>query len=364
VSTHPTPRETLLELLATRATDGLLPTEEARLATLLHAEPDLEPDYFELAAASVDLAVDAPLEAHPSALGEQILAGGLQWAGAQVGAQADLGHTGDDWQSDAPREVEPSRVAAEIEEPIERVVEPSASQAAQDQVAQDRATRDPATQDPATQDLAADDQAGNDREPPTVVSFRREEPIDTGAQQRRGFDWTRWAGWGLAAAMAGFTVGMRFLTPPVDTPPEVVVAQEPASQQLSAGQRKAELESTAGDLRRVAWTPTDHPLGTNVTGEVVWSDLAQEGYMTFRGLAWNDPTQRQYQLWVFDSGRSAERPVDGGVFDVPASASEVIIPIDAKLRVDEATLFAITLERPGGVVVSSREDLVLLGPVA
>ena len=55
-------------------------------------------------------------------------------------------------------------------------------------------------------------------------------------------------------------------------------------------------------------------------------------------------------------------PVDGGVFDVDSSGS-VTIPIDAKLKVDSPYLFAITVEKPGGVVVSSRERLALVAPV-
>ena len=46
------------------------------------------------------------------------------------------------------------------------------------------------------------------------------------------------------------------------------------------------------------------------------------------------------------------------VFDV-SSTGEVIVPIAAKLRVDDATLFAVTIERPGGVVVSKRERIVV-----
>ena len=76
----------------------------------------------------------------------------------------------------------------------------------------------------------------------------------------------------------------------------------------------------------------------------------------------NDPSRRQYQLWIFDKSRSAEKPVDGGVFDV-SSTGELIVPIDAKLAVTEAFLFAITAEKPGGVVVSDREDLLLLAQV-
>ncbi len=46
------------------------------------------------------------------------------------------------------------------------------------------------------------------------------------------------------------------------------------------------------------------------------------------------------------------------VFDV-SSTGEVIVPIAAKLRVDDATLFSVTIERPGGVVVSKRERIVV-----
>ena len=46
------------------------------------------------------------------------------------------------------------------------------------------------------------------------------------------------------------------------------------------------------------------------------------------------------------------------MFDV-TSAGEVIVPITAKLRVDDATLFAVTVEPPGGVVVSKREHIVV-----
>ena len=57
-----------------------------------------------------------------------------------------------------------------------------------------------------------------------------------------------------------------------------------------------------------------------------------------------------------------ERPIDGGVFDIPAGADEVIVPIDAKLRADNPAVFAITLEQPGGVVVSEG-PLLVVAPV-
>jgi anti-sigma-K factor RskA len=70
---------------------------------------------------------------------------------------------------------------------------------------------------------------------------------------------------------------------------------------------------------------------------------------------------RQYQLWIFDGGRDQRYPVDGGVFDVPTNATEVVIPIHAALPVLSAKAFAVTVEKPGGVVVSGRQHVVVLG---
>ena len=94
-------------------------------------------------------------------------------------------------------------------------------------------------------------------------------------------------------------------------------------------------------------------------GDVVWSDQRNSGFMRIDGLETNDPTVSQYQLWIFrgtDPG-AEPHPVDGGVFDV-LEAGEVIVPIDAKLDVGSAGLFAVTVEKPGGVVVSGRERIV------
>jgi anti-sigma-K factor RskA len=95
-----------------------------------------------------------------------------------------------------------------------------------------------------------------------------------------------------------------------------------------------------------------------VSGNAVWSDELQQGYMSLEGMPVNDPTKRQYQLWIVDPERD-EAPVDGGVFDV-VDAGMVRIPINAKLRVDEPQAFVITLEQPGGVVKSKQEVVVAL----
>jgi hypothetical protein len=108
------------------------------------------------------------------------------------------------------------------------------------------------------------------------------------------------------------------------------------------------------------WSATDDPAAGGAEGAVLWNPAEQAGLMRFRGLEANDPTVAQYQLWIFDAERDDRFPVDGGVFDVPAGAEEVLVPIRARLPVGEAVLFAITVEPPGGVVVSSRERIALV----
>ncbi len=115
------------------------------------------------------------------------------------------------------------------------------------------------------------------------------------------------------------------------------------------------------DTTVVAWAETGDPGGAGVTGEVFWSDELGTGFMTFHALPKNDPFTDQYQLWIFDPGHPAAYPVDGGVFD--SSGTDLTVRIDAKLRVLEPSLFAVTLEHSGGVVVSSRERLLLAATV-
>jgi anti-sigma-K factor RskA len=124
---------------------------------------------------------------------------------------------------------------------------------------------------------------------------------------------------------------------------------------ISPADGRAELLASTTAL---AWTATPDPAAKGASGDVVWSQAEQRGYMRFVGLAVNDPTAWQYQLWIFDATRDQAFPVDGGVFDV-TSTGEVIVPISAKLHVTDATLFAVTVEKPGGVVVSKRERIVV-----
>lgn len=111
----------------------------------------------------------------------------------------------------------------------------------------------------------------------------------------------------------------------------------------------------------------DPAAGTALTGKLYWSQARQEGYMRVKDLASNDPSREQYQFWFFDKSR--DYPVDGGVFNfadgqLDRATGEYIFPIDAKLTVREPTMFAVTVEKPGGVVVTKQERVVMIAKPA
>lgn len=135
-------------------------------------------------------------------------------------------------------------------------------------------------------------------------------------------------------------------------------------------QKRFELESErvkllayTKDVGQIPWATTKFPGVENVQGDVVWSNEKQQGYMRFTNLPPNDPKQSVYQLWIFDANQDEKYPVDGGVFEIAENKGQVIVPINAKLKVGKPTLFAITIEKPGGVVVSKRDKLILTAKV-
>jgi anti-sigma-K factor RskA len=150
--------------------------------------------------------------------------------------------------------------------------------------------------------------------------------------------------WSAAAAAAVIAVAGWWPRRAEPIEPQVVVA--PQAREL----RERLLAEPA--VLRVEAQGTE--LAKGAGGDVVWLGSAQQGWMRLVGLPVNDPRVEQYQLWIFDAEQ--QHPVDGGVFNVSASG-ELLVPIDAKLQVAKPTLFAITIEKPGGVVVSDRQRI-------
>nr|MBV6629617.1 anti-sigma factor [Oceanococcus sp. HetDA_MAG_MS8] len=113
---------------------------------------------------------------------------------------------------------------------------------------------------------------------------------------------------------------------------------------------------------QVAWSPTDDPASLPAeSGDIVWDPRRQKGVMRFTGLKPNDPRAEQYQLWIFDANRELH-PVDGGVFNIN-DQGEAYVAFEAKLPVGQAHLFAVTVERPGGVVVSDQGRIAVVAKV-
>ncbi len=174
-------------------------------------------------------------------------------------------------------------------------------------------------------------------------------------------------GWPLAFAAASVAAIAGWLPRLAPTPPPPPIVQEKIVEVAPPPpppptERLADLRTGAEDARAKTWTATDDPYLEKalVLGEVVWSNTAQEGYMVFRGLPANDPTEHRYQLWIFDQARDEAHPVDGGVFDIASAGGEAVVPIDPKLEVLEPKMFAVTLEGPNGVVVSKREHILVV----
>lgn len=153
-----------------------------------------------------------------------------------------------------------------------------------------------------------------------------------------------WSGW--IAAAASWLVLALALWP------------EPARDDRKPGPGPTTPPSAAAGWT-AALRPSDHPLAQGAGGELVWDQATQQGRLRLLGLAGVEPRQGVYQLWIFDARRDPRYPVDGGTFTVADPSRPTEVPIRARLAVAEPTLFAITLEPPGGVVVSDRQRIML-----
>ena len=173
-----------------------------------------------------------------------------------------------------------------------------------------------------------------------------------------------WLGWAAtAAASIALVATFLFNQQRISTmQAQIDEMRRPAPAAPSMAEKRDQMLREARDITRAEWTKGNVKEMESVSGEVVWSDEKQMGYMTFRGLPPNDPNREAYQLWIFEQANLEAHPKDGGVFNV-AENGEVIVPIEAKLKTISPKAFAITVEKPGGVVVSSREKIAALAPV-
>jgi anti-sigma-K factor RskA len=179
------------------------------------------------------------------------------------------------------------------------------------------------------------------------------------AQPKPSFWNWNWLGWAAAAAACIALAANLWMTRV--QPPEIVKAPE-VKEQLTPAQMRQKMIDAGGDVIRAKWAVGNDKNVKEIAGDIVWSDAKQAGYMRFQGLPANDVNKQTYQLWIFDETQDEKTPIDGGTFDI-GNGGDVIIPINAKLKASRPKMFAVTVERPGGVVVSKREKIAAIAKV-
>jgi hypothetical protein len=300
------PDEILIDLLIKQVTEGLSPAEQRELDVLDSPVASAYAADFERAAAAIALAGGAGAESLPPRLHARLEEQAQAFFASGGASAADTGG---------------GAAAARGVGPADKVVEL--------------------------------------RAPTPSAGADRSAAVPAGAA-RRGT-----AGWWVAAASLVLAM-FGWLRPPhptvapvASTPPPAPPVQLPAPPPTPAAERAALLARP--DSLKITLGATKDPGAAGMSGDVVWNPVTQQGFLHFVGLRPNDPQMHQYQLWIFDAARDQRYPVDGGVFDVPANQGEVVVPIRAALPVGSAKAFAVTIEKPGGVVVSGRQHIVALG---
>ena len=212
---------------------------------------------------------------------------------------------------------------------------------------------------------SADDYFKEFEEPFNVVKFTPR--VGTAAESIRNIVETKtspwqWLGWAFAAA-ACVALAVILLTRPADKPPEIVKTPDtlPTSQTpVSIEQEREQFLAAAADKVTI---PLANPKNEKeIVGEMVWSNAKQKGYARFSKLPVNDAAKETYQVWIVDETRDAKTPLSGGIFNV-AKTGETVVAVNAQLEVKKPKMIAVTVEKPGGVVVSKLEKVVALAKI-
>lgn len=127
-------------------------------------------------------------------------------------------------------------------------------------------------------------------------------------------------------------------------------------------QERAEMLAQPGTIR-MQWADFElqgeKPEIQGVNGDVVWSKDRQTGFMRFTNLPKNDPGKEQYQVWIVDERGLGVR-ISGAVFSACPDTGECIVKMTPGIQVGDAALFAVTIEKPGGVWVSDMKRRVVV----
>lgn len=196
---------------------------------------------------------------------------------------------------------------------------------------------------------------------PKFAETTATQVVQEPAAEPSPFGW-HWLGWAFAA-LALITLGINVWTTRTNPKNEIVANQPVATTptpEPSIEEKREQLIASTNDVVKTVWkSPTDE---NKVLGDIVWSNSKQKGYVRFDDLPVNNADKETYQLWIVDAARNEKTPVSGGVFNI-AKSGEVIIPIDVALEIKNPKQFAVTKEKPGGVMVSEQENVVAVAKI-
>jgi hypothetical protein len=161
--------------------------------------------------------------------------------------------------------------------------------------------------------------------------------------------WMAWSGWVIAAGLAGLLIYQL-------SKPPVVVEKEPSAVPTLAEVRD-KIQRTA------EWKPATFAAAKgNASGNVVWTDVKQDGVLEVKGLPPNDPTKEKYQLWIIDAKRGPDsKPISAGLFDVKAGAP-TLVRVNTSIPIGDAAAFAISKEPPNGGPQPTPDQILLVMP--
>lgn len=132
-----------------------------------------------------------------------------------------------------------------------------------------------------------------------------------------------------------------------------------AATERDPGLDRAALLGSGQPVVQCAWQPGPSERRGEVHGDVVWDAVGQRGFLRLSGLP-TLPRHQRYQLWIVDASRQGP-PVDGGLLpNADDSHAEVVIPVQARLPVQQAAAFVLTIEDEHGAVVSAQQHVVAI----
>ena len=176
-----------------------------------------------------------------------------------------------------------------------------------------------------------------------------------------------WIPWAVAAAMA--VVSLAFYWQSASLRAQLAAQAGHINELMASAElartESADLRQTVAKLResnrlasfRIALLDSLLAAAPKTVAVSVWDNDRQDGVFIVRNLK-PLPSDKDYQLWIIDPKYPS--PVDAGVFQVDAKGN-VRQDFCAKLPIQTANQFAVTIERKGGATVPNTKEMVLAG---